>query len=37
MVWQVLKARMNMKDYHEFLEQPRTLVNPWRTVRLFDN
>jgi 4-hydroxysphinganine ceramide fatty acyl 2-hydroxylase len=37
MVWQIMKARFTLDDYHEFLAQPKTLVNPWRTVRLFDN
>lgn len=37
MVWQVMQAKFTMEDYYDFLEKPKTLVNPWRTVRLFDN
>jgi cytochrome b involved in lipid metabolism len=37
MVWQMLNAQMNIHEYRTYLAQPRTLINPWRTVRLFDN
>jgi len=26
-----------MAQYREYLDKPKTLVNPWRSVKLFDN
>jgi len=35
--WQMHNTKWTLKEYNEYLELPKTLVNPWRSVKLFDN
>ena len=30
-------ATWNMEEYNEYLDNPKLLINPWRSVVLFDN
>ena len=33
----MLQTNWTLSDYNKYLEEPKTLVNPWRSVRMFDN
>lgn len=33
----MLKTKWTLEEYNKYLEEPKTLCNPWRSVRLFDN
>jgi len=35
--WQMHNTKWTLKDYNQYLAEPNTLVNPWRSVKMFDN
>ena len=35
--WQMMKHEWNLEEYNEYLDNPKVLISPWRSVRLFDN
>lgn len=35
--WQMLFTQWNLEEYNEYLDNPKLLITPWRSVRLFDN
>jgi hypothetical protein len=37
MFYQMMQTDWTLADYNKYLEEPKTLVNPWRSVRMFDN
>jgi 4-hydroxysphinganine ceramide fatty acyl 2-hydroxylase len=37
MLTQLLNTKWTLKDYLEYLDEPKILINPWRSIILFDN
>ena len=35
--WQMMNLNWTLKEYRKFIDQPKSLLNPWRSVRFFDN
>jgi 4-hydroxysphinganine ceramide fatty acyl 2-hydroxylase len=34
--WQLWNTNWTLKDYNDYVENPNTLLNPWRTIKIFD-
>jgi hypothetical protein len=37
MVWQIWNATWNVKEYSQFINEPKILTNPVRDMRLFES
>ena len=35
--WQMMNTKWNLEEYNDYIDQPKHLFNPLRSVRLFDN
>lgn len=35
--WQMMNTQWNLDQYNNYLDSPKVLINPWRSVKLFDN